>query len=225
MEALAVELDACLAELGQPDSDRTVIMTPSKPAKARRPPKPPARRSLAARLFVLGAVLAALVAGAAAYFVLRDSGGGGNGGAAKVHLVASNAYDPEGDGQEHDELVSNATDGNRATSWETEDYHGSVTFGNLKDGVGIVVDAGRPVKLDSLTVDSDTPGFTAEVKAGSSATGPFDTVSSAETVNAQTTFSLTVPTPRAVLPALDHAARARRPENPCERSDCRMSAK
>ena len=41
--------------------------------------------------------------------------------------------------------MQNATDGRPSTSWETERYH-SATFGNLKDGVGLVVDAGRTVK-------------------------------------------------------------------------------
>ena len=61
-----------------------------------------------------------------AYYGVRrtdSDGGGGNGtGGAPVHLVASNAYDPQGDGQEHDEEVPNATDGDPATYWETEDY-------------------------------------------------------------------------------------------------------
>ena len=139
---------------------------------------------------MLAVGLAAIAAGVAAYLALRDRGGGG--GNAPIRLVASNAYDPGGDGQEHDELVQNATDGNPSTSWETERYH-SVTFGNLKDGVGIVLDAGRSVKLRALTVVSDTPGFIADVKAGASSNGPFDTVSSSQTVGGRTTFQLSVP--------------------------------
>jgi putative peptidoglycan lipid II flippase len=137
-------------------------------------------------------VLAAVGVGAAVYYVLRDSGSDGGGGGAPVHLVASNAYDPQGDGHEHDEEVANATDGNPATAWETEDYRGSVTFGNLKDGVGIVLDAQRPVRLGSLTVLSDTPGYVARIEAGTSSSGPFDPVSSSQTVGGRTTFSLSV---------------------------------
>ena len=113
-----------------------------------------------------------------------------------VHLTAANAYDPEGDGQEHDADVPKATDGDPTTSWETEDYHGSPTFGNLKDGVGIVLDAGRAMKLGALTFVSDTPGFVAEVKAGSSSSGPFPAaVSSSETVGSRRTFRLSVSSP------------------------------
>jgi putative peptidoglycan lipid II flippase len=108
-----------------------------------------------------------------------------------VQLAASNAYDPNGDGREHDEEVANATDGNPQTFWETERYD-NVDFGNLKDGVGIVFDAGRPVKLRSLTVVSDTPGYVAKVEAGASSDGPFASVSPSQTVGARTTFALSV---------------------------------
>ena len=188
MNEFVAELQACLEGLGRPDSDRTAIIPAPVP-----PPRPRgrARRSRRAPLLVLALGLAVIAAAAAAYLGLRDRGGGG-GGNAPIRLVASNAYDPEGTGGEHDELVPNATDGNPSTFWETERYH-SVTFGNLKDGVGIVFDAGRPVKLPALAVVSDTPGFIADVKAGASSNGPFDTVSASQTVGRETTFQLSVP--------------------------------
>jgi predicted Ser/Thr protein kinase len=194
MHEFVAELQACLEGLGQPDSERTaIIRAPAPPPR----PRPRARRLRRAPLLVLVLGLAAIGAGVAAYLGLRGSGGGGDGGATPVHLVAANAYDPPpGDGHEHDELVPRATDGDPGTSWETESYRGSVTFGNLKDGVGIVFDAGSPVKLRALSVVSDTPGFTAEVKAGPSANGPFDPVSSSQTVGARATFELSVPTAR-----------------------------
>ncbi len=136
-----------------------------------------------------------------------------------VHLVASNAYDPQGDGQEHDEEVPNATDGDPATYWETEDYRGSVTFGSLKDGVGIVFDAGRPVKLGSLTVVSDTPGYVARVEAGSSSTGPFDDRLVVADGRAEDLVQALGRPGAAVLPPLDHAARARLPAQPRQRGD------
>jgi serine/threonine protein kinase len=189
MNEFVAELQACQEGLGQPDSDRTAIIPAAVPTPR---PRPRARRSWRAPLLVLALGLAAIAAAVAAYLGLRDRGGGGGGASPQVRLVASNAYDPGGDGQEHDELVPNATDGNPSTSWETERYR-SQAFGNLKDGVGIVFDAGRPVKLHALTVVSDTPGFTADVKAGASSNGPFDTVSSSQTVGRRTTFQLSVP--------------------------------
>ena len=189
MDEVVAELEACLEGLGRADSDQTAIMAAAPASRAR--PRARRRRRRLAPFFTLVLGLAVIGGGAGAYLAFKGSGGGGG----PVRLVASNAYDPRGDGQEHDELVSNATDGNPGTSWQTEHY-GSSSFGNLKDGVGIVFDAGRPVKLRALTVVSDTPGFTAEVKAGDSSSGPFDTVSASETVGPSTTLRLSVPTPR-----------------------------
>ena len=188
MGDFVAELGACLGALGDLDADRTVISAP--PVQPRTRPKR-GRRGFLSPLVVLLVVLAAVGVGAAVYFAVRGSGsgGGGGGGGTPVHLVAANAYDPHGDGQEHDEEVSNATDGNVSTYWETERYD-SVTFGNLKDGVGIVLDAGHPVRLGRLTIVSDTPGYVARIEAGSSSNGPFDSVSPSRTVGARTTFSL-----------------------------------
>ena len=53
-----------------------------------------------------------------------------------------------------------------------------------------MLDAGRNVKLASITVSSATPGFTASITSGSSPNGPFVTDSGSQTVNGTTTFSL-----------------------------------
>jgi len=45
-------------------------------------------------------------------------------------------------------------------------------------------------KLSKLVVRSDTPGFTAKIESGSSATGPFKSISSSQQVGGNTTFSL-----------------------------------
>jgi serine/threonine-protein kinase len=191
MAAFVAELESVLDGLGEPDSDRTTILPPAEP------PRAPRRRGRRRRVlpWVVLLVGLLLIGGAlGAYLVLRDddSGGGGGGGTTgPIHLVASNAYDPEGDGQENDELVANATDGNPSTDWHTEHYH-SAAFGNLKSGVGLVLDAGTPVRPSSLTIESSTPGFQADIKAGASSNGPFDTVSSSMEVGSRTTFQLSV---------------------------------
>ena len=192
MEELVAELSACLEGLGDLDDDRTVIVAPPVQPRARPQRR---RRRWSPLVFLLVAAAAVAVAVGAYYGVRRtdsDDGGGNSTGGAPVHLVASNAYDPQGDGQEHDEEVPNATDGDPATYWETEDYRGRVDFGGLKNGVGIVFDAGRPVKVGSLRVVTDTPGYVARVEAGSSSTGPFATVSSSQTVGRRTSFRLSV---------------------------------
>jgi eukaryotic-like serine/threonine-protein kinase len=192
MSDFVVELGACLAGLGDVDTERTVISAPAMQPRAQARPKRRRRRfSPLAAVLVL---VAAVGVGVGVYYLVRDSGssgGAGGPGGTSVHLVAANAYDPNGDGQEHDEEVPNATDGNPSTFWETERYD-SVDFGNLKDGVGIVLDAGRPVKLGALTIVSDTPGYVARIEAGASSNGPFDTVSASRTVGSRTKFTLSV---------------------------------
>jgi len=198
MAAFVAELEEILAGLGQPDSDRTTIMPPSAPAPPVAAPRRARRRRLSPWLaLVVG--LALIGAGLGAYLALRDTDGGGGGGGGgnprPIHLVASNAFDPHGTGGENDDLVARATDGNPATDWHTEHYN-NADFGNLKDGVGLVLDAGSPVSPRELTVTTTTPGFVADIKAGPSSSCCFDTVSSSRTVQGRTTFELSVDPPR-----------------------------
>jgi len=111
-----------------------------------------------------------------------------------VKLTAAGAFDPEGDGHERDEEASLAVDGNRSTFWRTERY--SRFF---KTGVGLVLDAGRGVRVRQVVVDSATPGVRAEIRIGSSPTGPFTRVSPAKTLTARTTFPVAGRTGRYVV--------------------------
>ena len=55
----------------------------------------------------------------------------------------------------------------------------------IRPGVGLVLKvAGAP---ESLTLTTDTPGFNAEIRAGSSPDGPFDTVVAGDARTAPTT--------------------------------------
>jgi len=111
-----------------------------------------------------------------------------------VKLTAAGAFDPEGDGHERDEEASLALDGDRSTFWRTERY--SRFF---KTGVGLVLDAGRRVRVRQVVVDSATPGVRAEIRIGSSRTGPFTRVSPAKTLAARTTFPVAGRTGRYVV--------------------------
>jgi hypothetical protein len=59
-------------------------------------------------------------------------------------------FDPEGDGTENPELAHLAADGNPNTSWHTMNYYGNAQLGNLKNGVGLVVDLGKQQRLSSV---------------------------------------------------------------------------
>ena len=111
-----------------------------------------------------------------------------------VKLTAAGAFDPEGDGHERDEEASLAVDGDRSTFWRTERY--SRFF---KTGVGLVLDTGRRVRVRQVVVDSATPGVRAEIRIGSSRTGPFTRVSAAKTLTARTTFPVAGRTGRYVV--------------------------
>jgi hypothetical protein len=54
----------------------------------------------------------------------------------------------------------------------------------------VVLDAHRAVPLKSMTVTTDTPGYTAQIRAGDSVAGPFTPDSSSKRVGAHTTFTL-----------------------------------
>ena len=105
----------------------------------------------------------------------------------RVAVTGIGAYDPEGDQSENDSSAGLATDGILSTAWKSERYRRSF----VKSGVGLVVDAGRPVKATRLVVATDTPGYTADVRVGSSSTGPFVAVSKEQPTSARTTFMLT----------------------------------
>ncbi|HST26136.1 MAG TPA: protein kinase [Gaiellaceae bacterium] len=198
MDDFLGELLACRSRQPVPEAAQTMII--SEPVLPRSPARAAHRRRAPVwALLVLVGMLA--LAGAGAYYLVgRHHAGPGKStppaAASVVQLKAVAAYDPPpGDGHEGDSTIANATDGSAATSWETERYT-TAAFGNLKQGVGLVLDAGKSVKLGSVTIQTPTPGFTAEIKAGDSASGPFPaTVSSQQTVSARTTFSLTEQSP------------------------------
>ncbi len=197
MDDFVDELVACRNELPAPDAAQTMILPHAVPAPAPRAAGSPRRRSRVTAFLVVLLLLAAL-AGAAYYLWHRQNGSSSSDAtppppAAVVPLRAVTAFDPPpGDGVERDDLVPDATDGSTSTYWQTERYT-TAQFGNLKKGVGLVLDAGRPVQLGSLTVTSGTTGFVAVIKAGSSPDGPFTPVSSEQTAGSKTTFTLHVP--------------------------------
>jgi serine/threonine-protein kinase len=197
MDAFLTELVACRNQLPAPDSAQTMMLSAAPPPSVSSTGRLPARRRSRWPLAGLLVVLLVAVAGGAAYLVYSHGKTGSTGAsppppaASIVHLTATTAYDPSpGDGVERNDLLHYATDGSTATSWQTEDY-ATAAFGNLKQGVGIVLSTGTaPVKLSTLTVQTPTPGFNAEVKAGSSEQGPFELVSSNQIVGTKTTFDL-----------------------------------
>jgi hypothetical protein len=170
-EVLAIEA----ARAGETSGEATAVLralpgdtADFAPTRLRRP-----RRAL-----LLSALLVGLVAGLIAFLATRTEKGPGGaaipraGGLTEVRLASGAAtdYDPEGDGEEHTDATQFAIDGNNTTNWDTETYRGGLAGAN-KGGVGLYVNAGRPVAARRLDVVTSTPGFTAIVYAANSVPG------------------------------------------------------
>ena len=85
-------------------------------------------------------------------------------GLSEVPLGSSAAtdYDPQGDSQEYPSATQNAIDGQLPTNWETETYENGV-WPSDKTGVGLYLDAGKPLPGRRLDLVTSTPGFEAAV--------------------------------------------------------------
>jgi len=100
-----------------------------------------------------------------------------------VRLSAVGALDPEGDGRERDDEAGLAVDGRQDTTWRTERY---ASF--FKEGVGLVLDAGRRVRLERVVVDAPAVGGRAAIRLGDGRDGPFAMVSPPRALTGRTTF-------------------------------------
>jgi len=89
-----------------------------------------------------------------------ESGGGGGGGGVTVASVTS--FDPNGDGEEHEDEVANLIDGNPSTTWRTSQY-GGANFAGLKPGLGFVLVLDGPVGLGKLELVGTSRNFDVEV--------------------------------------------------------------
>jgi len=197
MDAFAAELQACLAETGGNGvgpTDETLVVSPPARRAPRRAARAPAERPSVWPLILLLAGLAVLAGIFAAVFAFTGSTPisdiahkVGVGTSLKpVSLSGLTAYDPHGDHAEHDAEAPDATDGEQSTYWTTEHYDS----GLQKDGVGVVLDAGRTRKVSRITVRTGTPGFTAEIESGPTSSGGFEPVSNSQPVGRVTRFSV-----------------------------------
>jgi len=71
---------------------------------------------------------------------------------------------PKGDGAERRD-EGNVFDNDPTTEWRTQEYK-SPAFGNLKPGMGVVVDLGTATPVSRVTVDLSAVGATVELRAG-----------------------------------------------------------
>ncbi|MGY1811252.1 protein kinase family protein [Blastococcus sp. SYSU D00820] len=117
------------------------------------------------------------------------------GDAPAATIVGAELVDPEGDGADNPEDVPASFDGDPATAWSTVDYFNRPDFGGLKDGMGVRYDLGDPTALAGVTITTNTPGISVEVRTGDLADGDVDSYPVAASGTVDGTAELTFPEP------------------------------
>src|SRR5438093_11489981 len=191
MDAFAAEIEANLAELDRGEEGEVTMVVPA----AQRLQRPRHRKPVSPLPLLIG-LLGALAIAGVVVGLLTLRGGGQDVPVGKLITIAgAGAYDPYGDGTEHDADAPKATDGDVLTYWTTEDYNSGLE-GVKKAGVGLVLDATGVVQLSRITVVTDTPGFTAEIRATNIQGGPTQKVSNSRVVGRTTRFAIDQAAPK-----------------------------
>ncbi len=79
-----------------------------------------------------------------------------------VPITGAQLFDPNGDGTEDQSRIPNLIDNQASTAWTSEHYN-SQTFGNLKPGLGFILQLQGSEQLNSLIAMSSTTGYNASV--------------------------------------------------------------
>jgi serine/threonine-protein kinase len=172
----AAAMSTALADV---DGGTTSVMAPvsERPAPDPRPPAAGLDLKWGWALLAIAAI-AALVAFVFQTFILGDDSGSGNGdrrraagggGTSKALDVQEVIdFDPHGTGGEHGDDAHFAADGDRSTTWATEDYNDPFEV-LQKPGVGLIFDLGKPAEVDRIEISGDVGAF--EVRAGDESGG------------------------------------------------------
>lgn len=101
-----------------------------------------------------------------------------------LEVVAVSDLDPppQGNGEENPDLAPLAADGDPSTAWQTVEYYRNPRFGNLKDGVGLVLDLGDPQEVSSLTVTLEGTPTSLDILAAPGESGAPESVEALDTV-------------------------------------------
>ncbi|MGZ4407550.1 MAG: protein kinase domain-containing protein [Gaiellaceae bacterium] len=191
MDAFAAEIEASLAELDRGEDGAVTMVVPA----AQRLQRQRQRKSVSPLPLLIG-LLGALAIAAVIVGLLMFRGGGQKVPVGKpIAITGAGAYDPYGDGTEHDADAPKATDRNITTYWATEKYNSGLE-GVKKSGVGLVLDATSVVQLSRITVVTDTPGFTAEIRATNIQGTLGQKVSDSRVLARTTKFAIDQPAPK-----------------------------
>lgn len=144
--------------LEMPVARREPRTEPSRtPTPERRGPRAPVAVAVLA-----AAALAGAAVGLGGLSALGSLGAGQSAGSSQQEPGAAldpasvDSFDPSGG--------SGFAQGDDGT-WRTQTYR-TAEFGNLKEGVGLVVDLGTPRDVSAVTLDGATPGLVVELRSG-----------------------------------------------------------
>ncbi len=90
-------------------------------------------------------------------------------------IASVDDFDPTaqgGNGTENPSQAKYAIDGDPKTRWTTLTYRGSAKLGNLKQGVGLVLDLGRSVEVSRVDVDLSGSGTDVELRVPTGSSTP-----------------------------------------------------
>jgi hypothetical protein len=102
------------------------------------------------------------------------------GGPIQISGSAVRIVDPPNGTRDNLTDADKAVDGDANTGWQTNWYK-SPAFGNLKPGMGVLIDLGKPVDVANVKVDFDSPGATVSARVGD--TDPGSTTSGDDQIN------------------------------------------
>ncbi|WP_405389754.1 serine/threonine protein kinase [Streptomyces sp. NBC_01102] len=89
-----------------------------------------------------------------------------------VSIAGAWDFDPQGtDGSEKPASIKNAYDGDAGSYWSTDGYY-TTAFGNLKDGVGIVLDLGKVQAVGNVDVSFLGGSTSVELRTTDSSSAP-----------------------------------------------------
>jgi eukaryotic-like serine/threonine-protein kinase len=174
-DALSIEM----ARSGEATGEATAVMR-TLPSRARR--RLPLRLRHGVRFLVL---LLLLGAGVSVTLIILAAGRTERGAQGSANIQppphtdlkafslkqsAAEDYDPEGTGGEHHDEVKQAIDGDKGTSWSTENYEGGTLNG--KSGVGIYVIADPTVAARAMQILTTTKGWDGAVYVAPSGSAP-----------------------------------------------------
>ncbi|KQX61872.1 protein kinase family protein [Angustibacter sp. Root456] len=108
--------------------------------------------------------------------------------AGPIQVSTASGFDPQGDGEEKNDLAAKAIDGDPSTQW-TSDTYKTAQFGGLKKGVGLLLDLGRRGPVTSVAVRVGAGGGTFELRTASG--DQLDSTVLAEATDAAGTVTLT----------------------------------